>query len=73
MAGIVTYEIASPADRAFELSKFVASSSGAKQEALLQPVSSSQDFAGFVSGIVASLESVARSSSDDGGWCILRG
>lgn len=63
MAGIVTYEIAPPADRAFELGKFVASAAG--DASLAGPVSE-KDFGAFVARVIGSLDAVARSSSDDG-------
>jgi len=65
MAGIVTYEIAPPVDRAFELAKFVAAASGSSPAALTD-LAAAKDFASFVSGVVDALESVARTSSDEG-------
>jgi hypothetical protein len=74
MAGIVTYEIAAPPDRAFELSKFVASAIGdaTKAEVLMKSLAEEKNFESFVCNVLETLGSVARASSDDGEWRMRR-
>lgn len=61
MAGIVTYEIVPPSERAIELSKFVSAAVGGSQESLAP-----KSYTALVSGVIDSLGALARASSDDG-------
>jgi hypothetical protein len=72
MAGIVTYEIAAAPDRAFELSKFVASAIGVEADILMQALGDDKNFEAFVVSTVDRLGAVARASSDDGWYFTFR-